>query len=105
MLGVCDYEKQKQVRYSHDSNGNAWLFFGAGPKYPGNIAEGKAWGVGDLVEVVVNIPDRSLTCNVNGVYSAKWKDVQALADASRTFMPYIELNDQNDCIEWHGGSY
>lgn len=68
-------------------------------KNPGGGSEGRGFNEGDIVEVDVNRPNRTLRYIVNGVLEATHCH-SMLGDSSRTFMPFVEMYNKNDIVEW-----
>lgn len=99
MVGVLDYDKQREQRYSSNS-GNAMCYFATGGrKFPESVFEGDGFGQGDVVEVNINRLTKTVKYSVNGVYKASHIN-EMLADNSRVFMPFVELWYTNDSVEW-----
>lgn len=97
-VGVVDYEKQKNQRYSYNS-GNAICYATSGNKYPDFVKEAEGYKEGDIVEVDVNRSTSTIQYFVNGILKAT-QIKEILADNSRVFMPYVEMAYANDSIEW-----
>lgn len=71
MIGIVDYAKQKDTRYSHDS-GNAFCYYGYNSeKCPGNTFEGSGFKKGDIVEVDVDRENKSVKYLINGIVQAR----------------------------------
>lgn len=100
MIGVVDYEKQKDQRSSY-SSGNAMCYYGSGDgyKYPGSIEGGGGFRQGDIVEVEVNRANATIKYSVKGKLKATHTH-KMLMDNSRVFMPYVEMWVTNDIVEW-----
>ena len=99
MIGVTDYAKQKDQRYSY-SSGNAMCYYGYdGSKSPSKDKEGGGFKQGDIFEVGINRATSTIKYSVNGTVNAiHTHDV--LSDNSRVFMPYVEMHNTNDAVEW-----
>lgn len=99
MIGIMDYNKQKNERDSY-SSGNSLCYSGYdGRKYPEEEVEGDGFKQGDIVEVEVNIPACTVKYLVNGILKATQSN-NILSDNSRLFMPYVEMGNTNDMVEW-----
>ena len=99
MAGVVDYAKQKDLRDSRNS-GNAMCYYGYnGYRYPSGGNEGDGFKQGDIVEVDVNRSTSTVKYLVNGILKATQTN-NMLADSSRVFMPYIEMYNTGDTVEW-----
>lgn len=71
----------------------------SGYKYPSCGVEGDGFKQGDVVEVDVNRTTSTIKYIVNGVLKAT--DAHGmLNDSSRVFMPYVEIYNTNDAVEW-----
>ncbi len=99
MIGVTDYAKQKDQRSSF-SSGNAMCYYGHnGRKFPRGGYEGGGFKKGDMVEVDINRATSTIKYSVNGTVKATHTH-DMLADDSRVFMPYVEMYETNDAVEW-----
>lgn len=99
MVGVCDYEKQK-ITYSSYGSGNAVCYYGAnGFRCPNGQIEGTGLEEKEIVQVIVNLSEKSIRWLVNGYERSSFKH-EILGDASRKFYPYFELKNQYDSVEW-----
>lgn len=97
--GVVDYAKQKNSTYSY-SSGNSMCYYAINSeKNPGGGTEGNGFKEDDIVEVDVNRQTHTLKYIVNGVLEATHSHLM-LADTSRIFMPFVEMRDKNDTVEW-----
>ena len=75
-------------------------YYGAvGGKYPSGGFEGNGFKEGDVVEVNVNRPNNTLKYIINGILKATDTN-NMLNDSSRMFMPYVEMYNINDTVEW-----
>ena len=70
-----------------------------GYKYPSGGSEGGGFKQGDVLEVDVNRSTSTIKYIINGVLKAT-QTHNMLADNSRVFMPYFEMYNTNDIIEW-----
>ena len=99
MIGVVDSERQKDHRYSYNSK-NATCYYGNnGKKFPNTECEGDGFKQGDVVEVDINRATSTIKYSVNGAVKATHAH-EMLADNSRVFMPYVEMANANDAVEW-----
>ena len=99
MIGVVDYAEQKDQRNSYNS-GNAMCYYGAnGSKYPSWTKEGSGFKQGDVVEVDVDRSTNTVKYIVNGELQATQTNYM-LAGSSRVFMPFVEVCNTNDTVEW-----
>lgn len=101
MIGVVDYEKQKHKRFSYSSN-NAMCYHGYnGRKYPNEVNEGQGGGFkeGDIVEVDVDRASSTIRYSVNRIVRATHTH-EMLADNSRVFMPFVDMYNTDDIVEW-----
>ena len=100
-IGVIDFEKQRNVRYSHDAKGNAICYIAHnGYIYPNNIkSNGGALKVGETVSVSVNRKEGSIVWAVGDSVKHSCK-CEMLSDQTRTIMPYIEMYNSGDIVEW-----
>ena len=99
LVGVVDYAKQNDQRKSFNS-GNAMCYYGHnGGKYPSEGIEGDGFKQGDVVEVDVDRASSTIKYIINGALKATQKN-NMLEDSSRVFMPYVEMWNTNDMVEW-----
>lgn len=99
MIGVTDYAKQKDQRKSWNS-GNAMCYYGYdGSKTTSDIKEGEGFRQGDVVEVDINRTASTIKYSVNGTVKAT-DTHEMLADINRVFMPFVEMYNTNDTVEW-----
>ena len=70
-----------------------------GGKLPSEGIEGDGFKQGDVVEVDVNRSTSTIKYIINGVLKATHTD-NMLSDSSRVFMPYVEMGNTNDAVEW-----
>ena len=101
LIGVVDYAKQKDQRYSYgSSSGNYMCYYGYnGYKYPESAQEGDGFKEGDVVEVEVNRATSTVKYSVNGTPKATHSN-NILADNTRVFHPFFEVYQQNEAVEW-----
>ena len=75
-------------------------YYGAGgSKYPGGVNEGNGFKQGDIVEVDVNRSTNTIKYLINGILKATQSN-NMLADSTRVFMPFVDLFNTNDTVEW-----
>lgn len=75
-------------------------YYGSGgSKYPSGGSEGNGFKQGDIVEVDVIRANSTIKYTINGVLKATDTN-NMLADNSRVFMPYVEMHNTNDTVEW-----
>ena len=75
-------------------------YFGyGGYKYPNGGNEGGGFRQGDVVEVDINRATSTIKYSVNGTVKATHTH-DMLADNNRVFMPYVEIANTNDAVEW-----
>ena len=70
-----------------------------GKKYPEKTQEGEGFNSGDIVKVDVCRVSNTVKYVVNGVLRASHKN-EMLGDNERIFMPFVELYNTNDAVEW-----
>ena len=101
VVGVVDYTRQKDERYSYASGNGNYLCYRAdsGFKFPQSVQEGEGFKQGDVLEVEVNRTTNTVTYSVNGKLQAMQTN-EMLKDAGRVFMPFFEVYHQNDAVEW-----
>ena len=67
---MVEYAKQKNKKLAYNS-GNAMSYFGwKGNKWPENVNEGDGFDRGDVVEVDVDRPNKTIKYSVNGTLKA-----------------------------------
>ena len=101
MIGVIDFEKQRNVRSSYTANGNAICYHAInGYIYPGDInSNGGACKVGETVSVSVNRKEGSIVWAVGNSVKHSCK-CEMLSDQTRTIMPFVEMCHSGDIVEW-----
>ena len=101
MIGVIDFEKQRNVRYSYNAKGNAICYRAYdGNIYPNNInSSGGACKVGETVSVSVNRKEGSIVWAVGDSVKHSCK-CEMLSDQTRTIMPFVEMCHSGDIVEW-----
>ena len=75
-------------------------YYGAnGNKYPSDWSEGGGFKQDDVVEIDVDRSTSTIKYLVNGVLQATQTN-NMLNDSSRVFMPYVQMVNTNDSVEW-----
>ncbi len=97
-IGVVDYAKQKDQRFSHVS-GNAMCYFSNGQQYPEFIKEGDGFKQGDIVSVEVDRSAKTVKYFINNIHKVTQKN-EILGDINRVFMPFVEMIWKSDSVEW-----
>lgn len=72
MIGVINYEKQKQAAYSYDSKNAVCYYAYNGFKYPSGGHEGTGLKVGETVEVHVDRKNNIIKWFVDDVLRASY---------------------------------
>lgn len=88
MIGIVDYEKQKQKNSSYNSKNAICYGIYSGRKYPEAEKEGDGVDVGETVEVRVDRANKKITWMVNGVYKACCIK-EMLGDEERQLFGYV----------------
>ena len=99
MLGVTDITKQKAAQRSHDSSNAVAYYCQNGYKYPNMGNEGAAINQGDVVDANVELRNSVIKIVVNGAARATLTHAM-LADQTRIFVPYVDMSNSGDIIEW-----
>ena len=102
IFGLVDINKQKDARTSYDSghaiaynglNGNVCYQKGK------TISGGKGLKEGETIKMEVNLETQKVmwSCGseIRGIV-----DGSMLKEKGRNFVPYVEIYDKEDCIEW-----
>lgn len=88
MIGVVDFNKQKDQRSSYGS-GNAVCYYGCnGYKYGQATTEGAGFSESEVVEINVNLAAKLIKWSVAGTQRASCS-LELLGDQSRVFMPFV----------------
>lgn len=99
MIGVVDYQKQRQKQFSYNSNNAVCYNAKAGNKWPGAVNEGSGVGVGETVEVRVDRKNSTIGWYVNNEQRARHES-KMLGEKNRVFVPFVEMYEVGDIIEW-----
>ena len=89
------------VSFLNSGNSNIILYDGCeGYVYDGEIhRKWKKLQNGDQVTVTVDLEEGQVECVINGVPQFSYSKAQ-LKDNTRKWVPYFEMFDQGDCVEW-----
>ena len=102
-IGVVDADSQENDRNSSQS-GNAICFWG----YNGRIRHGNAknyrdtgflFGKGDIVTTAVSLEKGVIYWEINGIKRGEFNS-DILGKPRRRFVPYLEMSDSGDKVEW-----
>lgn len=99
MIGVTDITKQKAAQRSYDSSNAVAYYCQNGYRYPNMGNEGAAINQGDVVDVNVELRNNVIKIVVNGTARATLTHA-LLGDATRIFVPYVDMSNNGDIIEW-----
>ena len=98
-VGVADYVKQRDRRFSFNT-GNSMCYFGfSGHIFPENIKKGDGFKEGDIVKVIINRATHTLDYYVNGEIKVTHVN-KMLAESSQLFMPFVEMYSCGDIVEF-----
>jgi len=97
MIGIVDFEKQKERKRSYNSKNVVCYYAHNGDKYPCGGYEGDGIKVGETVEVRVDRTHGTVSWLVDHVERAT-HTAGLLCDKSRKFLPYVEMYNYGDTI-------
>ena len=98
LIGILDYNMRKNEKSSYMSN-YAMCYSAKGNKWPDKAAQGNGFEQGDIVEVKVDRPNRTVHYFVNGILKANHTHA-ILGQKTPVLTPYVEMYDADDAVEW-----